>query len=864
MVNETPAFWGKAKLAPDGTLQEWLPLAEHCNDVAATFRALTELPIIRHRLERATGTPLVQSHYDRLAVLALLHDIGKANLGFQGKNADPKAPRVGHIREIAPLLGDLGARTAQAICIETLLNWFQPRESLEGFLIASWSHHGTPIRFDVADRIGTPSRWWQARDGLDPFQAIKDLLVLAHDAFPGAFTSDTAPISKSPLLQHRFAGLVMLADWLGSHESFFPISRRKDFNPYDAAKRALWNVGLDTQTYQDILSSRSLGFAELFGMPPTPLQAAISELPVGEANNHLLILEAATGAGKTEAALARFFSLFEAGEVDGLYFALPTRVAARELYGRVYTYIEHTFPDSIDRPVVVLAVPGYARVDNISIKKILPDSFAQWVDDANQRKTERCWAAEHPKRFLAATVAVGTIDQALLSALQTRHAHLRSVCLDRSLLVVDEVHASDPYMRRLLKSLVEHHVGLGGHALLLSATLGSRVRAELTGRSLPHFISACNDPFPSLTDFSGELKEVSKEGSITKPKTVLLELLPFFWDQELLIPKLIEALRSGARVLVVLNTVARAVAFHRALEVNGTVPKASWFSCNGVICPHHGRFAPSDRELLDLSVSVRFGKGSDPEPLILIGTQTLEQSLDIDADLLVTDLCPMDVLLQRIGRLHRHERQRPDQFKQARCLIFVPEEQDFSNTLGQRGEPNMQFRKGGLGSVYEDLRVLQLTLNYIAENPIIHLPSENRRLVEEATHPERLSTLTGKRWLQHAQTVDGEGLAMHVMAEYALLTRLYDRDFGSFSFQEFGQTKARTRLGLDTLRLPLEREVESPFGLGMREVLIPGHLAPRNIDEETVSVVKTDSEETRLNLAGRSYVYSRFGLEACD
>ncbi len=200
-----------------------------------------------------------------------------------------------------------------------------------------------------------------------------------------------------------------------------------------------------------------------------------------------MILEAETGSGKTEAALARFLALLAAGEVDGLYFALPTRVAARELYGRVLRMVENTFADPNCRPPVLLAVPGYARLDGVDAKTLLPGPETRWEDDATRALQERAWAAERPKRFLAATVAVGTLDQALLSVLQVPHAHLRSVCLDRQLLVVDEVHASDPYMRQLLTQLLAHHLGGGGHALLLSATLGAAARTDLTnaGRAEP-------------------------------------------------------------------------------------------------------------------------------------------------------------------------------------------------------------------------------------------------------------------------------------------------------------------------------------------------------------------------------------------
>ncbi|EQD77156.1 CRISPR-associated helicase Cas3, partial [mine drainage metagenome] len=254
-----------------------------------------------------------------------------------------------------------------------------------------------------------------------------------------------------------------------------------------------------------------IGFAERFGFAnPHPLQTAVDALDPLEESTRLVIAEAETGSGKTEAALAWFFNLFAEGRVDGLYFALPTRVAARQLYERVCKYINRVFPDPQCRPVTVLAVPGYPLLDGLPPERALPTQEAgnRWQDDETLRRRERQWSAERPKRFLAATVAVGTVDQALLSVVQTAHAHLRSVCLDRSLLVVDEVHASDVYMSRLLEVLLGHHLGVGGHAMLLSATLGSRARGRYVAVAggecpLPSAVAATQVPYPALTFADG-------------------------------------------------------------------------------------------------------------------------------------------------------------------------------------------------------------------------------------------------------------------------------------------------------------------------------------------------------------------------
>ena len=218
-------------------------------------------------------------------------------------------------------------------------------------------------------------------------------------------------------------------------------------------------------------------FADLFAIPGAPppnaiqRQAALEtplETPLEE---QLVIIESETGSGKTEAALWRFARMFQAEKVDGLYFALPTRAAASQLHRRVKDFTTRLFPDG-DRPAVVLAVPGYDAGPGVG-----PVALPNYdLDAAGHSESEKPWAAESPKRYLAAQIAVGTVDQAMLGALQVKHAHLRASCLARNLLVVDEVHASDTYMTEIIRALLNAHTGSGGYALLMSATLGSEAR----------------------------------------------------------------------------------------------------------------------------------------------------------------------------------------------------------------------------------------------------------------------------------------------------------------------------------------------------------------------------------------------------
>jgi CRISPR-associated endonuclease/helicase Cas3 len=864
-------FWGK--FSEEGP--RCLPLAAHCLDVAIVFRALCDVDGIRRALSYTSGETLTDQQLDRLAVLGMNHDVGKANLAFQYKVFDPKAPRAGHIRELAPLL-DLEAldESLHMAFVEALsydmFSWFPDEEVAYSYLLAAFSHHGRPLIFQ-GRKTGTyfqaREKWWRRQGPWEPMAAIAEIMNWARRAFPEAFQPGGRPLPADARFHHRFAGLVMLADWLGSHSFWFPIQQvsfdERLRHDREIAPRLMRAVGLDVTDLRPVLADGPQDFQGRFGFVPYPLQAAVDALDPKDEGTRLVIAESETGSGKTEAALNWFFTLFAAGKVDGLYFALPTRVAARELYRRVLRTMENWFPDSNMRPVTVLAVPGYAQVDGSTLEKALPDDETanRWQDDRELQYRDRCWAAERPKRFLAATVAVGTVDQALLSTVQTAHAHLRSVCLDRSLLVVDEVHASDLYMSRLLAGLLEHHLAVGGRAMLLSATLGARARHSYVHRGVdqkepPDLATAQAIPYPAVTLADGVTRTTGPLQG--EAKRVRFELLPVAFAPEKVVDRVAAALASGARVLMVLNTVSRANTLLRVFEGHPAIDAEWLFRCNGVICPHHGRFAPADREVLDSTVSTRLGRDSPPGPILLIGTQTLEQSLDIDADLLITDLAPADVLLQRVGRLHRHLRRRPVGYEIPRCLVLVPEE-GLESALDGRGYVSGAYMRIGYGSVYDDLRTLELTKRMLTEYPEVSIPRDNRRFVEAVTHPECLASLGGERWTRHGQNVEGGELAKAIAAGHA--AAVFNKAFGdpTLEFNEAGG-KVAVRLGAASLQLRVDSPFMSPFGRSVEQIVIPGHMAP-SVPAETVSVLQEVESTARLLCGDRHYVYGRFGLE---
>ena len=243
--------------------------------------------------------------------------------------------------------------------------------------------------------------------------------------FPTAFRADAPPLPSATAFQHAFMGLCNLADWIGSDEDFFPYVDEPDdryiATARERARQAVMALDFDVEDQRKSLRPLP-SFGELFAIDGSPRPNAIQEhatenTPIEEP---LVIIESETGSGKTEAALLRFARMYERGLVDGLYFALPTRAAAKQLHDRVTTFAANLFP--ADRRVEpVLAVPGYIQAGEVTGTRLLGFDVS-WDDDPDDETGKRRWAAESAKRFLAARIAVGTVDQAMLAALQVRHS----------------------------------------------------------------------------------------------------------------------------------------------------------------------------------------------------------------------------------------------------------------------------------------------------------------------------------------------------------------------------------------------------------------------------------------------------------
>lgn len=827
--------WGKS--AARGA--ETHHLAHHSADVAAVFLALLKQPHWRARAEAALGRALAADETRCLGALVFLHDIGKLAPGFQAK-AWPEGHGLtlhGHL-ECGWLWANLPRQDALAGAIAHLARW----PGMGEWLAALFAHHGRPVQKPGS---GEASKAFPLLPGYD-WQAEETVLGRALlDWFPEI--AKAAPPPPAPTFLHFFCGLLTLADWVGSDRRAFPFEAQ--FRPdywQTAQERAEARVAaIELGTSPPLRGPAGWGLISDHPAP-RPAQRELGALPADE---HLILLEAETGAGKTEAALWRFAALLEAGEVDALYFAVPTRAAARQLHGRITLALRRMFEVA---PEAVLAIPGQA-VAGDAVGTRLPDFDVLW-DDGEKRPAR--WAAEHSARYLAARVAVGTVDQVALGGLQVKFAHLRGTALSRALLVIDEVHASDPYMTETQGAVVRSHLALGGHVLLMSATLGAAARRKWRGEAQSDLATDAALPYPAVWTSKG-LHPVGTDPDGAKTVQVTAHS---GWSGAEAARLATEAARQGARVLVIRNTVARA---QETFAICRESAPYLLLSVNEIPTLHHSRFAAEDRALLDGAVERAIGKDSPLGGRIVIGTQTLEQSLDLCADLLITDLCPMDVLLQRIGRLHRHKRPRPDGFASARAIVLCPE--DGLDPLTHRADNGLGAFDDGpsLSGVYVDVPGLAATLDQIIEHPVWQIPEMNRTLVEAATHPQALDRVAEAHgWQSYRMRVTGKALAEMQTAGLCVLDRTVPMLLPNGRVRCFPDDEIiRTRLGEEGVVLMLPEGTVGAFGRPITRLALPAHWSRGLTGEEEVSIEENDNSLLiSINCIDFRFSYSSAGL----
>ncbi|MEQ9398438.1 MAG: CRISPR-associated helicase Cas3' [Longimicrobiales bacterium] len=830
MSQESSArFW--AKTGPNPGLYH--PLIAHSADVAAVFEAATEPgTALFQRLSTAAGPDADVDRLRRVLIyLAALHDLGKAHHGFQDQSGpwarpERRWPGRGHVIPVIEAIrtGGTFLKVGRVLANDLPLE----SDGAEDALLTAIAHHGRPWNSDPQKRAWCRSGrdiWApdpeSGRDPLAEVARLRDYALRWSGMVKGA-----DPLPWNPAISNLFAGLLTVSDWAGSTESIFLLTPDADEDPdrywevmREKARRVVRQVGLRPSRISPLPEGEV--YRRLFPMTfrdhePTILQQLIVDIDL-PAPGTRLVIESETGSGKTEAAIALYARLRAAGRVDGLVFALPSRATAKAMYDRIRDCLPRLHPDGAT-PTLALAMGG--QVGGASGEEGLeldPELYPDPEDEARH-----AWASDNHKKFFAAEVVVGTVDQVLLAGLPVKHAHLRLALLARHLIVVDEIHSYDRYMNAILNRVLHYHSSVGGVSAFLSATLSRGARNSLTSNDIDldadQLPEAINAPYPALSTYDPRVdawKQIAAR-TVVEPKRVAWRLGS---QTEMGASAFDEAMRvagAGGRVCILRNTVGEARATVAALRA--VAPECVWHPPGVSFAPaYHSRFTPGDRHVLDREVLADFGKGSNRRGVILVATQVVEQSLDVDFDWMMTDLAPVDVLLQRIGRLHRHARpERPSAAKTPRLLVQGPAEPF---------PPRKEYRGGkfGWGTVYGEVSDLELTRRLIVDRPNIAIPRDNRLLVEHVYHADARGRLAEAEpeWAEALDAAEGRRLGLDYAGGMGALDlgRGYSEQTAQFDRDNDGGI--RTRIGDDRISVALDTEVRGWYDRESRAREVP-------------------------------------------
>lgn len=727
-------FWGKARPSPSSR-NAFHPLVYHSLDVAAVGQVMLEsradlTALFADRLGMAGGDAAAF-----VTFLLALHDVGKISTSFQQQAPElwpggalgtlRPAPRLRHEAIGRHRLIELSAGDGLSLFADL-------KRSVRCLLLdAVTGHHGRP-----PDEIGPLLAIDQA---CTPF--VRSFCDVMGDLFRPIQVSGLRK-SDASALSWRLAGFTVLCDWIGSNQAWFPYEP-PDHDPQaylETVARPRAAGALDAAGVRGARVSRATSFAALTNsrQRPSPIQAWAerADLPQGPA---LVLIEDMTGSGKTEAALILAKRLMDRGSARGVFVALPTMATANGMYARLAASYRRMFDDG-ETPSLVLAhsARGLHREFARSIAPYKTDVLgfdsvsggdapsigeaASESEDAADRVGDdagaacSAWVADDRRRTFLAEVGIGTIDQAFLAVLPTKYQSLRLFGLADRVLVVDEAHAFDPYMGEELLTLLRFQAAQGGSAIILSATLPAGKREAIMAAFAKGLggapANASNDAYP-LTTVVGRCGG-SEQAHATRPdlpRTLSVKRIGSDADACTYIET---ARRRGAAVAWVRNTVDDVLDAAAMLEAKGHD-----------VTVFHARMAMGDRLTVEAEIVARFGRTGPPEgrPGILVATQVIEQSLDLDFDAMVSDLAPVDLLLQRAGRLWRHAG-RSRAVPGPELAVVSPEPvQDAGRRWYEAAFPRA-------GWVYEDHALLWLSAHALFGRPAWRIPEDVRDLIQ--------------------------------------------------------------------------------------------------------------------------------------
>lgn len=669
----------------------WLPLPVHLRDTMQVAGLLWDHWLsggVRRQISRSLDEPDEERARALVCFLGAAHDIGKATPAFQTQqgyaNAEDLDQRLLERLEragfgVLSMLPPSSPRASHhALAGQVILNEAGIRPDIASIVGA---HHGKPVdsEKDVRDQLnGYSANYYQVENSRSPvhqkWQRVQQQ-ILADALQASGLTMETLPRVCQPG-QVLLSGLLIMADWIASNERYFPLLSLGETDAADPAARL--QEGFERWfknrplTFQPDADATAL-YQARFGFDPRVLQQRVYAAMNSVLSPGIAILEAPMGCGKTEAALAMAEQMAAKTGRSGLFFGLPTQATSNGIFPRVKDWLEKVTAAGDEKAVSLRLAHGKAALNPLQAalaRKQWPDLMhgQSALNDGSEEGADTDadgqggvftneWFSGRKTAQLD-DVVVGTVDHFLLTALKQKHLALRHLGFSKKVVVIDEVHAYDVYMGQYLKEALRWMGAYGVPVVLLSATLPAVSRQALIaeylyGRGMKKTAIAdqeallMSQAYPLLTYSDGaEIKQLA-DFEVENPKQVAIEDLA----EDDLYDKIAALTADGGVIGVIVNTVKRAQTIARTC--------AERFGEDNVALLH-SQFIDAERIAKEKALTEMIGKGARrPERKIIVGTQVMEQSLDIDFDVLISDLCPMDLLIQRIGRLHRHDIDRP-------------------------------------------------------------------------------------------------------------------------------------------------------------------------------------------------------------
>ena len=775
LSEQARALWAKTGTREAPNL--WGALIVHLADTAQVARLLW-----RHWLATSTRDYICcQMGLDNnqaqtvLSWVACVHDIGKATPSFESKVPE----RAEAVREAGLLMGANAERLQHAYLGEILFQEWLVHHGVdeglaESLAVLVGAHHGVNSSEDDLSRIRTRNKincvgclgnvaWSVVQDELlvwafEQTGMQDQKAYLAHGNIP-------------PAAQVLLIGLVIMADWIASNVDLFPLESHYDGWAH-CQKRAnsAWNqlhlprpIRIESVPYDD----EAMFHGRFPGLPNDAELHATQKMVMDSARQMdepgLVIVEEQMGGGKTEAAAMAAEILLQKFGGSGVAFLLPTQATSNAMFARMQNWLQcFIAAQHLDYSQDIHLLHGKAALNQDFAS--LPLWKATWMGDEptdGEPIVVNQWFSG-AKRGLLAPFVVGTVDQLLMAALKTKHLHLRHLGLANKVVVIDEVHAYDAYMCEYLKCILKYLGSYHVPVILLSATLPpsrreellKAYRGELRRRRSRRFslpgpprLESGRPAYPLVSLTSSNRSMSPSYHVITKPSDSRSIKLGYILDNlDDLVSELKIVLRDGGCACVIRNTVRRAQEAYEVLKAELDVE----------VLLIHSRFVATDRAANDGHISKLLGpdESSRPKAMVVVSTQVIEQSLDVDFDYMITDIAPIDLMIQRMGRLHRHRRgdeesRRPEPLQTARCAI---------TGYNSREEDAPEFARG-IDAIYQPailMRTLAVLEPMIYGQQGLSLPDDIATLIESVYEQDVQIPDTWRDAYQQALLKEGE------------------------------------------------------------------------------------------------------------